>query len=104
MGYSYDENRKCYYTDGHERPDVVKYRNEKFLNKYFNYELKAYRWVQLNDEEVGKLIEQDKEFPKTACYKYIDEETNIQMNEFHVDTHKSLCMYVSDDNLKYGGN
>jgi hypothetical protein len=23
MGYKYDENRRCYYTDGHEREDVV---------------------------------------------------------------------------------
>ena len=30
LRYSYDENKKCYYTDSHERPDVVKYRNEKF--------------------------------------------------------------------------
>ena len=31
LGYNYDENKKCYYTDGHERPDVVADRNDRFL-------------------------------------------------------------------------
>jgi hypothetical protein len=35
MGYKYDENRRCYYTDGHEREDVVKDRNKRFLVEYF---------------------------------------------------------------------
>ena len=45
LGYKYDENKKSYYTDGHEREDVVKDRNKRFLIKYFIAERRAHRWV-----------------------------------------------------------
>ena len=38
LGYRYDENKRSYFTDGHERDDVVKYRNDVFLNEYFESE------------------------------------------------------------------
>jgi hypothetical protein len=38
MGYKYDENRRCYYTDGHEREDVVDDHNKQFLLQYFKLE------------------------------------------------------------------
>jgi hypothetical protein len=41
----YDENRRCYYTDGHEREDVVKDRNKRFLVEYFKLERRAHHWV-----------------------------------------------------------
>ena len=104
LGYSYDENKKCYYTDGHERPDVVKYRNEKFLLQYFKHEIKCYRWVQLSKDDMQKLMEDYDDFPKNACYNYIDTNNNLQMSEFHVDTHPCLNTFISTDNLKYGGN
>ena len=31
MGFSFGEVKKDVYVDGHEREDVVKYRNEEFL-------------------------------------------------------------------------
>ncbi len=36
-GYKYDERKKGVYYDGHERPDVVKYRKE-WLEKMFEYQ------------------------------------------------------------------
>jgi hypothetical protein len=38
MGYKYDKNPRCYYTDGHEQEDVVKDRNKRFLVEYFELE------------------------------------------------------------------
>ena len=35
QGYKYDEKKGVYY-DGHERPDMVAYRNE-WLNRMFEY-------------------------------------------------------------------
>ena len=35
-GYRYDEKKKSIYYDGHERPDVVKYRKE-WLERMFGY-------------------------------------------------------------------
>ena len=38
LGYTYDENNKCYYIDGHERVDVVEDRTDRFLVGYFALE------------------------------------------------------------------
>ena len=55
LGYQYKSQTKCYYTDGHEREDVVKERN-KFIKFYFNIELETMRWIQVSNE-VGEKIE-----------------------------------------------
>ena len=55
MGYKYDENRRCYYTDGHKREDVVKDRNKRFIIQYFKLERRAHRWVQLMEEKAKEL-------------------------------------------------
>jgi hypothetical protein len=55
MGYKYDENCRCYYTDGHEREDAVKDRNKRFLTQYFKLERRAHRWVQLTEEKAKEL-------------------------------------------------
>jgi hypothetical protein len=55
MGYIYDENRHCYYTDGHEREDVVKDQNKWFLTQNFKLERQAHRWVQLTEEKAKEL-------------------------------------------------
>ena len=57
MEYKYDENRRCYYTDGHEREDVVKDRNKCFLVEYFKLEQRAHPWVQLTEEKANELEE-----------------------------------------------
>ena len=41
MGFSYDKNKRFYYTDGHEREDVVAGRNNRFLVAYFKSEKKS---------------------------------------------------------------
>jgi hypothetical protein len=38
LGYRHVQFRKGVYMDGHERPDVVKYRNEQFLPQMLQYE------------------------------------------------------------------
>jgi hypothetical protein len=57
MGYKYDENRRCYYTDGHEREDAVKDCNKCFLVEYFKLERRAHPWVQLTEEKANELEE-----------------------------------------------
>ncbi len=44
LAAGYDKNAKIYYTDGHEREDVKKDRNECFLGYYYNYKLRCYRF------------------------------------------------------------
>ena len=48
FGFSYDKNTRSYYTDGHERKDVIQDRNERFLGSYYAYELRCHRWIQMS--------------------------------------------------------
>ena len=70
LGYKYDENKKSYYTDGHEREDVVKDRNERFLIKYFTAERRAHRWVQLDEKVAIEMEQNDPTFPKNCSHQY----------------------------------
>ena len=56
LGYNYNDNKRSYYTDGHEREDVVRDRNDRFLVSYFKAKLQCYRWVQITDAQ-GRLFE-----------------------------------------------
>lgn len=101
-GYKYNENKRCYYTDGHERQDVVNDRNIRFLPAYFNYEKQAHCWVQMSE---CTAIEHEKchdDLPPDCYYTY-HTDTNIAMREYHVDSHKSLRKFVTEVNQKYGG-
>jgi hypothetical protein len=105
MGYKYDENRRCYYTDGHEREDVVKDRNKRFLVEYFKLERRAHRWVQLTEEKANELEETLTKPPlqKNVSYNY-NTPDGVRMREYHVDTHKAFCAFVSANTKQYGGD
>jgi hypothetical protein len=77
MGYKY--------TDGHEREDVVKDRNKRFLVEYFKLERRVHRWVQLIEEKANELEES-------------------QMREYHLDMHKTFGDFVSANNKQFGGD
>ena len=65
LGYKYSENKRCYYTDGHEREDVVNDRENRFLIDYFKMERRCYRWVQITTEE-SKELEKKMDYLKIA--------------------------------------
>jgi hypothetical protein len=89
MGYKYDENRRCYYTDGHKREDVVKERNKRFLVEYFKLERRAHHWVQLTEEKANELEETLSKPPlqQNISYNYTTPD-GVQLREYHFDTHK----------------
>jgi len=81
LGFTYQEKRKSYYVDGHERSDVIADRN-KFCRRYLTeYEPRCLRWIQVKAEEAvdinGELIK--------FGYRYLDDEDATSMVEFHVD-------------------
>ena len=102
LGLSYDENRRCYYTDGHERPDVVDDRDNRFLDVYFNYEIRTHRWVQITDSVATELEKSMKQFPLNCYHSYIHDD--IPHREYHVDCHPCLHKYINSECLIYGGN
>ena len=42
MGYNYDDNKLLYYTNGHDQGDVVKDRDNIFLDRYFDSKIDCY--------------------------------------------------------------
>ena len=103
LGYKYSENMKCYYTDGHERPDVVEDRNNRFLIEYFRLEKCAHRWVQLEESKAMQYEKDGCEFPLNCYHSYVTTE-DVNMREYHVDTHEVLLQHVRDDTAQFGGN
>ena len=59
LGYKYDINNKSYYTDGHERADVVDDRNNRFLIHYYEYEQQCYRWIQITETDAVQLEKEE---------------------------------------------
>ena len=103
LGCTYNENKKCYYTESHERQDVVEDRNTRLLVHYFRLEKCAYRWVQLGEEDTVKMEITIDNFPKDCYYSYLNENNN-KMHEYHVDTHHKLCDFESYLTAQFGGN
>ncbi|KAF7310123.1 hypothetical protein MIND_00385700 [Mycena indigotica] len=53
LGYWFTFAKKGQYVDGHERTDVVQYRNEVYLPRLFELQ----QWVHPFDSETGELID-----------------------------------------------
>jgi hypothetical protein len=71
LGYQFDEQKKCYYNDGHEKPEQIMYR-KIFVQKYFELDICCYVWIQI-DEDEAVLLENDDKLPlmKNICYNYV---------------------------------
>ena len=83
LGFKYEPRKKCYYVDNHEKPENVIYR-KGYIHRYFQYELRAHRWIQIKEIRYLKLV-QDGELMEDSGYKY--EDNNEVFYEFHVDSH-----------------
>ena len=97
LGMRYDERRKNYYVDGHERDDVVVSR-WIFIRKYLQREIQMHRWVQITEKEMQKLDDN----LINVGYHYVHPDTGESMYEFHVDANKSFQTF--SHTTDYGGN
>jgi len=80
LGFSYCDRQKTYYVDGHEREDVVLYRNE-FCKRYLTtYEPRCMRWLQL-----PKVVADQYPGLQNSAGGYDYHQNNIAMCEYHVD-------------------
>ena len=78
LGYRYDENKRCYYTNGHGRNDVIQDREDRFLGDYFHLERKCHRWVQLPENIAQNLESIHSNFPKNSYYGYSVDDVNYR--------------------------
>jgi hypothetical protein len=74
-GFKYEVRRKCYYVDGHEKPETKKYRKE-MVSRYLANELRMHRWIQLPLTELEDLEEQE-EIRIGNGHHYTDPISNI---------------------------
>jgi hypothetical protein len=86
LGLKYEPRRKGYCVDGHEKADTKNYRH-KFIERYFQYELRAFWRIQISQEEAHDL-EQAGIIVKGSGYNYNKPETGLPMVEYHVETYE----------------
>ena len=82
MGFNYDE--KSYFSDRHE-DEQNKEDRKKCIKKYFDFEKRMYRWVQIKEELPKKYKEEEEGLLKNIYYEYL--KNNVKMREYHVDTY-----------------
>jgi hypothetical protein len=97
LGFKYEQRRKAYSVDGHERPATVEY-HKKFVERYLMYERRAHQWIQIPlDEEMEKkgLV------PENSGYHFTDN-NNLEMVEYHVDASRIFQERMNRE-AKFGG-
>ena len=101
LGFKYESRKRCYYVDGHEKPETKTYR-KKFIVRYFDHEKLMHRWIQMKLTEKEKL-EEEEGIELAYGHRYKDPISDVAMVEFHVDDHHSF-----QDNMNsstpFGGN
>jgi hypothetical protein len=101
LGFKYEIRRKCYYVDGHEKPETKKYR-KTMVSQYLENELRMHRWIQLPLAEFNDL-EAHLEIEIGNGHHYTDPQTNIEMVEHHVDSHPTFHDQMNATTT-FGGN
>jgi hypothetical protein len=98
LGLKYSKRKKCYFVDGHDRWDVLKYRNEVWLPKEKDLEIRQYLWLQFTQEEAMQLdipyvstsIEEE---IKKKCNCFEEKEKKGRNTGRHIErsTQKTAC-------------
>jgi hypothetical protein len=101
LGFKYEPRKKCYYVDGHEKPETKAYR-KKFVKRYFEDEKLMHRWIQIELTEKVKL-EEEEEIELAYGYHFVDPETQVKMVEYHVDDHHGFQDKMNAM-TRFGGN
>lgn len=100
LGFKYEERKKCFFVDVHEREDVVEDRNA-YVEDSLAKDLRRHCWVQkrADDEDLLKLYESD-QLQRHQGHKF--ERNGEEWIEFHVDDHQSFFDW-GNENCEYGG-
>lgn len=87
LGFKFEPRRKCYYVDNHESPENISYQN-LFIDRYFSYESRCYRWLSITEEEKEAMVSKGK-IHKDLGYHYTNSE-NTKLVKFHIDYHVQI--------------
>lgn len=101
LGFKYSDDCKSYYSDNHEREDVVEARIE-FVKWYVEVEKRMFRWVRVSHNELDALINDGKlDISMKAFGKPIPGSDEL---EFHTDVSEELWPFISEENKPFGGD
>ena len=92
-----DGNTQTYYTDNHNRADVVEYREKDYTPHMLDIEDRMYVWLQLSTTELAQIQEHH---PDLTPRREIDTPDGM-VYEFHVDDSDAFIAMRSE--LEYGG-
>ena len=70
-----------------------------FIERYYKYEIRTYRWISISMEERNEMIQLGK-IEGDLGYKY--KQNGVIMYEYHVDDHRDF--QEKCNHLPYGGN
>jgi hypothetical protein len=84
LGWRHMELKKGVYMDGHERPDVVEYRNAVFLPLIASLEKRMVQWNQKGSE--FKRVDLDLGPGERRVIALFQDESSFHVNEFKKST------------------
>jgi hypothetical protein len=87
-------------TSTRKKMNVV-YQND-FIKCYFNYEHQSYRWIEMPEDEAGRLIA-EKKVHEGFGYQYFDPLMGERMVEYHVDNSEHLFERAGELYPEFGG-
>ena len=99
LGFKYEPRKKCYYVDGHEKPETIIYRRN-FCQRYIKHELRMFRWIQIPSERANLLVKERK-ISESIGHHYVDN-NGVDMVEYHVDD-SPVFEEVASQNTRFGG-
>lgn len=94
VGFKFEPCKKSYYVDTYELSENVKYRST-YIDKYFQYELRPFRWHSISGSRRNELIEKGEIAPNSG-YKHEDDKGN-NLDEHLTFQKECLLMKKSDD-------
>jgi hypothetical protein len=101
MGYIFCERKKCYYTDSHERADVIEHRKQ-FITTYLDkLELRCHHYIQIPLDFYEEFIHKGKKHANIKGHKYTDINRYDWIGH-HVDDHPFFTLIQSE--LVFGGS
>ena len=101
LGCERSAHNKNYYTDRHEAPDVVAYR-DAYVHRDLLRELRQPVWIQLTGAEASELRSSMREHGGNLPLGHVFQRDGENYEEFHVDD--SNAFLKARDTFKMGGN
>ena len=95
LGFRFEARKKCYYVDGHERPETIAYR-KRFVFRYLEMERRMHRWIQMSAAAAIDIAGDN------CGHRYVHPTTGEDWVEFHVDDSPGFQDMVAK--TEFGGN